>query len=177
MEIQISIAQLLPHQYSWSDFWSRFLHKHYNDVIMSAMASQITSLTIVYSTVYSGANQRKHQSSASLAFVRGIHRGPVNSPHKGPVARKIFPFDDIIMNIWYNGACPAVAIAVAITILPCELDYSVQLILRSGTRKWNLRVSHFKMRQPDTSPMQWLYLFFLAGHADDSQLRLLAAVS
>ena len=48
--------------------------KNYNDVIMSAMTSQITSLTIVYSNVYSGANQRKHQSSASLAFVRGIHR-------------------------------------------------------------------------------------------------------
>ena len=60
---------------------------HYNDVIMSAMASQITSLTIVYSTVYSGADLRKHQSSASLAFVRGIHRWPVNSPHKGPVVR------------------------------------------------------------------------------------------
>ena len=63
---------------------------HYNDVIMGAITSQITSLTIVYSTVYSGADQRKHQSSASLAFVRGIHRGPVNSPHKGPVARKCF---------------------------------------------------------------------------------------
>ena len=50
--------------------------KHYDDVIMGAMASQITSLTIVYSTVYSGANQRKDQSSASLAFVQGIHRGP-----------------------------------------------------------------------------------------------------
>ena len=47
---------------------------HYDDVIMGAMASQITSLTIVYSTVYSGADQSKHQSSASLAFVRGIHR-------------------------------------------------------------------------------------------------------
>ena len=64
---------------------------------MSAMASQITSLTIVYSTVYSGADQRKHQSSASLAFVRGIHRGPVNSPHKGRVTWKMFPFDDVIM--------------------------------------------------------------------------------
>ena len=63
---------------------------HYNDVIMGSMASQITSLTIVYSTIYSGADQRKHQSSASLAFVRGIHRGPVNSPHKGPVTRKWF---------------------------------------------------------------------------------------
>ena len=64
---------------------------------MGPMASQITSLTIVYSTVYSGADQRKHQSSASLAFVRGIHRGPVNYPHKWPVARKMFPFDDVIM--------------------------------------------------------------------------------
>ena len=50
---------------------------HYNDVITSAVASQITSLTIVYSTVYSGADQRKYQSSASLAFVRGIHQWPV----------------------------------------------------------------------------------------------------
>ena len=66
-----------------------FTFSHYNDVIMSAIASQITSLAIVYSTAYSGANQRKHQSSTSLAFVRGIHRCPVNSPHKGPVTRKI----------------------------------------------------------------------------------------
>ena len=70
---------------------------HYNDAIMSAMASQITSLTIVHSTVYSGADQRKHQSSASLVFVRGIHRWPVNSPHKEPVTRKMFSFDDVIM--------------------------------------------------------------------------------
>ena len=60
---------------------------------MSTMASQITSSTIVYS----GADQRKHQRSASLAFVRGIHRWPVNSLHKGPVTRKVFPFDDVIM--------------------------------------------------------------------------------
>ena len=70
---------------------------HYDDVIMGTMASQITCLTIVYSALYSGADQRKHQSSASLAFVRGIHRGPVNSPHKWPVTRKMFPFDDVIM--------------------------------------------------------------------------------
>ena len=69
-------------------------HSHYNDAIMSMIASQITS---VYSTVDLGADQRKHQCSASLAFVRGIHRRPVNSPHKGPVTRKIFPFDDVIM--------------------------------------------------------------------------------
>ena len=70
---------------------------HYNDVIMGAMASRITSLTIVYSTVYSGAYQRKHQSSTSLAFVWGIHRGPMNSPHKWPVTWKMFKFDDVIM--------------------------------------------------------------------------------
>ena len=64
---------------------------------MSTTASRITSLTIVYSTVYSGADQRKHPSSASLAFVRGIHRWPVNSPHKGPATRKMLPFDDVIM--------------------------------------------------------------------------------
>ena len=64
---------------------------------MGTIASQITNITIVYSTVYSSANQRKHQSSASLAFVRGIHRWPVNSPHKGPVTRKMLPFDDVIM--------------------------------------------------------------------------------
>ena len=64
---------------------------------MSAIASQITSLTIVYSSVYSDADQRKHQSSASLAIMRGIHRGLVNSPHKWPETRKMFPFEDVIM--------------------------------------------------------------------------------
>ena len=64
---------------------------------MGTIASQITSTTIVYSIVYSDADQRKHQSSASLALVRQIHRGPVNSPHKWPVTRKMIPFEDVIM--------------------------------------------------------------------------------
>ena len=64
---------------------------------MSTMASQITSVSIVYSTVCSDADRRKHQSSASLAFVRGSHRSLVNSPHIGPVTRKMFPFDDVSM--------------------------------------------------------------------------------
>ena len=64
---------------------------------MRAMASQITSLKIVYSTVYSGADPRKYQSSTSLAFVRGINQWMVNSPHKGSVMQKMFPFDDVIM--------------------------------------------------------------------------------
>ena len=64
---------------------------------MSTVASQITSLMIVYTTFYSGADQRKHQISASLAFVRGIHRWLVNSSHEGPVMRKMFPINDVIM--------------------------------------------------------------------------------
>ena len=78
---------------------------------MGTKASQITSLAIVYSTVYSDADQRKYESPASLAFVRGIHRWPVNSPHKGLLTRKIFPFDDVIM-MWHmllvqdNIRCP-----------------------------------------------------------------------
>ena len=70
---------------------------HYYDVITESMASQITSLTIVYSTVYLDAYQRKYQSSASLAFVRGNHRVPMNSLHKWPLTRKMSPFDDVIM--------------------------------------------------------------------------------
>ena len=66
---------------------------------MGVIASQITSLTIVYSTIYSSTDRSKHQSSTSLAFVLGIHRSPVNSPPKVPVARKIVPFDDVIMSL------------------------------------------------------------------------------
>ena len=60
---------------------------------MGTIASQINSVSIVYLTVSMDADQRKHQSSASLDFVRGIHR----EPHKWPVTRKMFPFDDVIM--------------------------------------------------------------------------------
>ena len=83
-----------------SDWETWKVKYHYTDVIMGTIACQITSLTIVYSTVYSGADQRKHQSSASLAFVWGIHRGLVNSPHKGPVTRRMFPFDDVRMTLF-----------------------------------------------------------------------------
>ena len=71
------------------DIWaiplpSRWRHNEHDGV-------SNTSITNVYSTIYSGADQRKHPSSASLAFVRGIHRWPVNSPHKGPVTREMSP--------------------------------------------------------------------------------------
>ena len=69
---------------------------HCIDVIMSPMTYQITSLTIVYSTVYFDTDQWKHQSSASLAFVNGIHRWPVNSPHKGPVMTSSWVLPQVI---------------------------------------------------------------------------------
>ena len=100
---------LFTFEVSWD--YVTFLRSFFNDVkiidsqwnheyvIMGTMVSQITSLTIVYLIVYSDAGQTKHQSSASLAFVRGIHRWPVNSPHKGPVTRKVFPFDDVTIRM------------------------------------------------------------------------------
>ena len=93
---------------------------------MGAMASQITSLTIVYSTVYLDADQSKHQSSASLAFVRGIHRGPVNSPHKWPVTQKKFRLDDVIM--WYIYLFQNVVIVMGkakVISRKCLLGYSI----------------------------------------------------
>ena len=99
--------QLVIGQVIWKAFPDGFMMRgfiymlryfsHYSDAIMGAIAPQITSLTIVYSTIYLDADQ-KHQISASLAFVRGIYRGSVNSPHKWPVTRKMFPFDDVIIN-------------------------------------------------------------------------------
>ena len=68
------------------------IFRHYRDVIMNAMAFRI-----VCSTLCSGADQRKHQSSASLAFARGIHWWPMDSHHKVPVTREMFPPDDVIM--------------------------------------------------------------------------------
>ena len=75
---------------------------HYNDVIMS----MITSLTIVSSTVYSMRRSKKTSKLRVTGFLRGIHRYPGSSPHKGPVTWKVFPFDDVIMSMvhqkpWY----------------------------------------------------------------------------
>ena len=81
--------------YTWKD--DLCIKQHYGDIIMGVIASEIISLTIVYWAIYSGTDQRKHQSSMSLAFMQGINRWPVNSPHKGPVTWKMFPFDDVIM--------------------------------------------------------------------------------
>ena len=81
----------------WSNISLHYLNDNCFDVIMSAMASQITSVSIAYSTVCSGAGQRKQYNSAPMTFVRGIHRWLADSPNKVPVTQKIFPVDDVIM--------------------------------------------------------------------------------
>ena len=82
--------------------WIALFPGHYLGVIMSATAFQITLLSIGCSTVCSVTGQIKHQSSASLDFLRGIHRWPVNSLHKGSVMRKLFPFDEVFMDQMEN---------------------------------------------------------------------------
>ena len=112
-------------------------HTHKCDVIMGGMASQITSLTIVYWTIHSGADQGKHQSSESLAFVREIQRWPVNSPHKGPVTRKVFPFDDVSMAA--HGLLPSWH-----RNIPHIYVYWCQLISSEfHTRRWNPIIEPF----------------------------------
>ena len=96
---------------------------YYIDVIMNAMASQINGVSIVYLTVCSGTDQRKCQSPALLAFVRGIHRWPVNSPHKGQVTRKMFPFDDVIMRHGIPFSYPDLDLARQHPEIPVSLLY------------------------------------------------------
>ena len=67
----------------------------YTSPVLNVLSN--VTLNITLWTVYSNADQRKHQSSASLAFVRRIHRWPLDSPHKGSITLKKFPFDDVIM--------------------------------------------------------------------------------
>ena len=112
-------------------------------------ASLITSLTIVYSTVYSDANHRKHHSPASLAFVRGIHRRPVNSPHKWPVTRKMFPFDDVIM-------------LTVVDMKPSSNASRMRFLAKSQTagRSW-LDHTHIVSKQIEIALVSWLkYSFF-----------------
>ena len=105
-----------------SSIW-QWLCFPYNNVIMSAMASHITNLTIVYSTVYSGTDERKHQISASLALVSRNHQWPVNSPHKGPVTRKMFPLDNLVLSCFVLHPIDAAMLANAIlSICVREMD-------------------------------------------------------
>ena len=122
----------------WSNVWfdySRLFGHNYSGVIMGAMASQITSLKIVYSTVYSGADQRKHQSSESLAFVRGIHRWPVKSPHKGQWHGKCC---HLVTSSWrtvYAQVRRRILISASETLVNKRRDPALPMLSK---RKWDL---------------------------------------
>ena len=132
----------------------------YSDVRKIAMASQITSVSIVYSTICSWPDQRKHQSSASLAFVRGIHRWLVNSPNKGPETRERFLSHNVIM----NGSCksriveffanrPTTALPIA-TVMYGYLDQSLcetcqEFCLKCAKGKWSVGLRTWARLNPD----------------------------
>ena len=146
------ITRQIPSWEGISPFCRR-LPRHYIDVIMSAMASQI-SVSLVCATVYSGANQRKHRSSASLAIVRESG----GFPSQRPVTRKMFPFDDVIVGILSEADvrcsiwnATLVTIITRSTILAYYLYVkSLQLIWISGKRKWDLRVPDLQASGRDT---------------------------
>ena len=112
-------GERLPGVFNIVDAWDfRTLIYHYSDFIMSAIASPFSSITIVYSTIYSGPNERKHQSFASLTFVRGIHRWPVISLQKWPVTRIMFPFDDVIKMLRVRSSVPRLQTLNLVGVLP-----------------------------------------------------------
>ena len=154
---------------SWNGAHHHVCHTHYNDVVIGAIASQITGLTIVYSIVYSDADQRKHQSSASLAFERGIQRRPVNSPHKWPVPRKMFPFDDVIMKCFILENCTKI-IFCQIFCLMKQFKFELRDVFEVVVHFHNLSLflsNHFLVFQlllfcfPKSQCLRNLYFFYI----------------
>ena len=124
--------------------------------IMGAMVSQIISRTIVYSTIYSGTDQRKHQSSASLAFVLGIHRWLVNSPHKWTVMRKMFPFDGVIMEfLKYCKSALSSDIALVLNYIIGLRDFQ-----KYGPRDYVLPCSNPYLRVDSILVTTWVLQFY-----------------
>ena len=154
---------------------------------MTTTASQITSLAVVYSIVYSDADQRKHQSSASLAFVRGIHRRSVNSPHKGPVTRKMFPFDDVIMpslrsTVWKRQNMETLSVILS---LFCEGNRSVNptwiplikwAVMRGLMISFMSACTSCWTKNCGFAPVIWGALASLWRHCNDKNLYLDACV-
>ena len=105
---RISYSQKLLHMSPWGvcceDFGEKWQSYNGTGHHNSSLGTTLQWRHNVCSAFCSCRNQREHQSSASLAFVRGIHRWPVNSPRKRPVTRKMFPFDDVIMSKKLPGA-------------------------------------------------------------------------
>ena len=156
-------------------------HKHRSGVIMSTMASQIISLTLVCWSVCLGEDRRKHQSSASLAFMMGIHRWPVNSPHKRPVTRKMFPFKDVIMrdpshpspsvNVFFLTSLDAASISGypstrVVWNSSCEqLSLKIGYVIRFARKIHSLFYSYLSIRAMVTFIMIWsIFLLYYRNY-------------
>ena len=113
---------------------------------MGVMASQITSLMVVYSAVYSGADEIKHQSSASLTFMREIHRGPVNSPHKWPVTQKMGLFDDVIMVYCIVCISPSTPLCGQLTEAYSYQSFPIDKPIVSGVFSWIMICRFYSLR-------------------------------
>ena len=137
------------------------------------MKSLHVRVSMVYSTVYSGADQRKHQSSASLAFVWGIHRWPVNSPHKRPVTRKKFPFDDVIMNCrpGRHDISAINCIAAVVSILKWSRWYVYSIQLDS-----NKRACMFKITGLFLIPHEVIVIWFTGSWKIPTQMKYYESV-
>ena len=140
------------------------------------LKTQITNVSIVCSTICSSADQRKHQSSTSLDFRRGIHWSLVDSPHKGPVTWKMFPFDDIIMYVMLTLSLYSLGISsignhgVAGGISECRLS-SCSSFLCILSSVFSLCWYHFHTQVviPDKS-----YIFHVVHISPSNTIRLLS---
>ena len=103
---------------------------------MSAMDPEIICVSIAHSTVSSVADQRKHQSSASLAFVKGIHRWTVNFTQKCPVARKMFPFDDVMMRNLIHKCMPNIEFLLYFKVMDYLYDIDMSHYIRVSACEW-----------------------------------------
>ena len=106
---------------------------------------------IVYSSVYSGTDQWTHKSSASLAFVQGIHRWPVKSLHKWPVMRKMFPFDDIIMGL-VTHTCQRIWLSL-VQVMACHQWWLNVKWIPTNKLQWNLNSNRNLFFQEHVSKM------------------------
>ena len=137
---------------------------HHNDVIMSTVASQITSLAIVYSSIYSGADQRKHERSASLAFVRGIHQWPVNCYYGCVFIQACMCH--ICPSWWFRNTktifvadfAPRKVSAKTFDKINCRVDISYYV----SSLKWGTTIEDRKYIS--TISMKWVYLYPCNSH-------------
>ena len=141
---------------------------------MGAMASQITGVSIVYSTVCSGADQTKHQSSGSLVFCGGF---PVNSPHKGTVTRKMFPFDDVILE-WAVAFWVGSWISLCVpTLLGTSRPFNPNFPkLQSPPDKAKCEALFVCPKSQSNYPSDTVVMYVLSSHIESSYITMIGSI-